>query len=586
MKISAEKEKKLSPLFLIILLGIGLYAMILNAPFCFDDNAKIVSNSALKDTATFEQIWKIPYAKTNFLTFVTFALNYRWGGMNPFGFHLVNIVLHLLSVFLSYRLVLIFFSCPAFSLSPLSAWKKSFALIAALIFLCHPLQTQSVTYVWARSEILSAIFCFLSLLFYMNGRLKNRKPLLFLSFFLFLIGIFARGNMIIFPLLVFLIEITFFRSTPLKITRLSSKGWLFLLGLGLSAILVGVFFSQLVNFFNISYLFKNSYMPRTHYLLTQFSVIVQYIKLCIIPLGQNLYYDFPFSNSLFEFRTFGSLMILLSILVSAVLCFKKHRLISFGIFWFFICLLPVSSIIPLSTVISESRVYLPLFGFSVLVTAFMFSFIAEKKKVVRIAFVVIMGLSALTIARNSVWRSSIAIMEDTVRKSPLSGRAQANLGVAYSMAGLYDKALDSYRTAFELGSKRGMDRKYLAQILINLSSIYGLKGDYEREIHYCQQAITYNSKNPQAYSNLGHAYALTGDYAKAITYGRKAVEISPTFVEGLTNLGVVYGRMGKYREAAEQFERALKLDRENEKAKQNLLLAQQLLKNSNEPAPF
>ena len=102
-----------------------------------------------------------------------------------------------------------------------------------------------------------------------------------------------------------------------------------------------------------------------HYLLTQFRVMVTYIRLLFIPIHQNLDYDYPIAKSLLELPILASLIFLGSILTIAVRVFSKYRLISFGIFWFFLTLLPESSIIPIKDVIYEHRLYLPMVGFSI-----------------------------------------------------------------------------------------------------------------------------------------------------------------------------------------------------------------------------
>lgn len=567
-----QNKGNLYGLFLIFFIGILIYSHILHAPFQFDDQDFIIRDPALKQLKDIKAIWNINGPKLHFITLVTFAINYFCGGNNTFGYHLVNVILHIFTTMLLFYLLCIICQGTALRNTLISQQKRPFALFASLIFLTHPLQTQSVTYVWARSETLSAFFCLLSLLFYVLGRLKGKRWYYIPALLLFLIGLFTRGNIIILPLLVLLIEVVVFNLTFAKIRHSVARYWWFLIMVFGIAIL-GVMQSGRI--FSAIQLpsFADPYVPRKLYLFTQCRVIVKYIVMSFMPVYQNVDYDFPLSQSFFELPILLSFTVLALILTTALLISRKHPFIAFGIAWFFICHLPTSSIFPLAVVISESRLYLPLVGFSIFLASLLITVIPNRSTKTTIAIVIILTFSSLTVARNFLWRSPISLFEDTVKKSPQHFRPHANLGTAYNRAGMYDKAIDYYLKAFSLTPKV----KAKAQILINLGAVYGKVGNYHKAIDHYHQAIRLDRRNPQAYSNLGYAYSLVNDYGSAVQYGTKALEINPDFVEGINNLGVIYGAKGNYHKAVELFKRALELDPHNEKALTNMRLAQELL---------
>ena len=168
------------------------------------------------------------------------------------------------------------------------------------------------------------------------------------------------------------------------------------------------------------------------YFLTQFRVILTYIRLFILPYNQNLDYDYSVSTSFFQIKTFFSFLALLGILLSGVLLFKKYRLISFGIFWFFLTLSVESSIIPISqNVIFEHRTYLPSFGFFLALTGAFYYFFREKY--LKIAVIIILMIAAvntvLTYQRNKIWKTEYTLWNDCVKKSPDKARANNNFGL-------------------------------------------------------------------------------------------------------------------------------------------------------------
>ncbi|MBI4823435.1 MAG: tetratricopeptide repeat protein [Nitrospirae bacterium] len=198
------------------------------------------------------------------------------------------------------------------------------------------------------------------------------------------------------------------------------------------------------------------------YLLTQFRVVVTYLRLLFLPVNQNIDYDYPVFNSFLNPQVFLSFLFLIFVFGSAFYFLIRSkfspilRFISFGILWFFITLSVESSIIPIPMVINEYRVYLPSIGvFTAIVTgAFLFIGRLKNKKTQKVigAFLILisLALSSVTYARNTVWKSSISLWEDVVRKSPYKAIGHNNLGFAYVAKGLYDKAIEQFLITLQL----------------------------------------------------------------------------------------------------------------------------------------
>ncbi|MBI4822700.1 MAG: tetratricopeptide repeat protein, partial [Nitrospirae bacterium] len=221
-------------------------------------------------------------------------------------------------------------------------------------------------------------------------------------------------------------------------------------------------------------------ISRQDYLLTQFKVVVTYIRLLFLPINQNLVYDYPVYDSFLTPQVFLSFLFLLSIFVFAFYLLLRPksypvlRFISFGVFWFFIALSVESSIIPIPMIINEYRVYLPSVGafFAFMSGVFLLAERLKSKKaqtyVLSLLVLISIALSSVTYARNTVWKSSISLWEDVIKKSPHRADAHYNLGIVYHEKGLLDNAIEQYQIALRL-------RPDYAKAYYNIGVVYDKK---------------------------------------------------------------------------------------------------------------
>jgi protein O-mannosyl-transferase len=221
-------------------------------------------------------------------------------------------------------------------------------------------------------------------------------------------------------------------------------------------------------------------ISRWEYLVTEMRVIVTYIRLIILPVNQNLDYDYPVYHSLFTPSVFLSFLFLLSIFGLGVYLLLRgmknnppspaahYRLIGFGILWFFITLSVESSIIPIVDVIFEHRLYLPLVGaFAGITTGVLI--VAKRLRIEKIVIptlaLMTLVFSGVTYARNTLWKTEISLWQDVVEKSPNKARPHNNLGFAYASQGQRDGAIAEYQTALRLKPDSYEARQHLNDIL-------------------------------------------------------------------------------------------------------------------------
>lgn len=559
---------------IIILLGGIIYFNILQAPFTFDDaiiqqEREIASLQAgeLDGTVTHPKMIKALLTRTRPVAHLSFYLNYYLGGDNPFGYHLTNVIIHLLSTITVFFLIQITLNLPV-TRDRYKDARPKLAAIVSLLFLCHPVQTQAVDFVVQRMASIMALFYLLSILLYLKGRIifaKNKKLFYIGSAFSALLAFGSKQNAVTLPFFIGLYELYFFQGVDWE----KIKKRLPLLGAVLTLpVLLGLIYTKFDLFSRFIEGYKDRPFNMWQRLLSEFRVVVYYISLLFYPHPSrlNLDYDFPFSHSLVNpLSTLLGLSIILGLLGVAFYLIKRRPVVSFCILWYFGHLVIESSIYPLDLVY-EHRLYLPSIGFFLIIAlAFikLSSGIPEKLRLkvelgVMGALVILLGWG--TSQRNRVWLSEISLWEDVVRKSPNKARPHNNLGKAYAATGLADKtrtdlpdkAIVEYKRAIEINPKNFVAHD-------NLGQSYGRKGMHKKAIKACRRAVEINPNYLQGYNNLGVAYNKVGMYKEAVKACLEALRIKPNYAKSHFNLGKGYEGLKKYDRALEAYKFAWKL---------------------------
>ena len=509
----------------IALLCIIIYSNTLNSPFVFDDGPNIEENSFIRITNfDFQRLYNAGFkspSKKRPAANISFALNYYLGKYDVSGYHIVNIIIHLINGILVYFLSLIIFKQVHDVQNQKSSKFNSasiplMSLFVALIFVSHPIQTQSVTYIVQRMNSMAAMFYLLSLLLYINGRLtwiRWKQWILFSGCFVsWMMALGSKEIAATLPLIILLYEWYFFQGLQLEWLRRNIKFFL-----GLFAILGLVIFLYLGKspFDRILADYSVRDFTLLERVLTQFRVVVFYISLllCPHPSRLNLHHHVITSSSLIEpITTLLSLAILIGLIGLVVYLARRQRLISFCLLWFFINLVIESSVIGLE-MIFEHRLYLPIFGFALIVAYLLFDLSSKRQLwAIVISVIIILSLSTATYVRNSVWSDEFTLWKDCVEKSPQQARPHNNLGNALAKQGRLAEAVDHYLKALRI------------------------KPDYVK-----------------AHNNLGNALAKQGRTSEAINHFLQALRIKPDFKKAHNNLGNTLAKQGRTAEAIDHF---------------------------------
>ncbi len=584
-----QKETLIS-VFLIAVLGIIAYSNSFHVPFVFDDASSIVDNNVVHDVGNFLfNSAGYSYNPNRFIGYLTFALNYTWGGFDVTGYHIVNLAIHIINALLVYGLVVLTFKTPLMKGSSLAPRSRILAFFTAALFTVHPVQTESVTYIVQRLASLAALFYSASLCSYIRFRLIQESAegpgwrgyvLYGISLVSAVLAMKTKEIAFTLPLIVVMYEWFFFGRGDMRRRVLWALPLLATAAvIPLSMLNVGKPLGEVLSDVSQVTVVQSS-LSRWEYLITEFRVIVTYIRLLFLPVGQNLDYDYPQYHSLFEPQVAFSFLCLLGLFVLAIVLLRKAqrggeaslRLISFGILWFFVTLSVESSIIPIIDVIFEHRLYLPSVGFFMAVVTVVF--LLMRKKVVKggvpavtaALTAVVVVLAGAAYARNTVWGSQKTIWEDVVAKSPLKARPHNNLGPIYFDEGKYDRAIEQYEIALRLEPDYDLAHN-------NLGNAYRMKGWTDKAIEQYEIALNLNPQFIDAHNNLGLALLRTGHREEGIK------EINTAYAITHYNTGNDYLSWGFFDDAITEFQAALRLRPDYDEAKKNIAIAEAMLLN-------
>jgi len=535
-------------IFCLLLLAFAVavtYANTLHGEFVFDDS-RIYNNPALRITSldwhSLAGAALQSEPATRPVANLTFALNYYLHGDRVEGYHLVNILIHLATAFFLYLLIDVTLRTPALAGQATKAGRAPggrlapewLAFFAALLWLVHPVQSQSVAYVVQRMNSLAAMFYLVSLYCYVRCRLDPGGPARCRFFFAAsgVAGVLAMGCKeisITLPLFILLYEWYFLEDLDL--------GWLRrrALPIGLVvAVLAGLALLMLGGHPVERILAGYQGRPFTpgQRLLTELRVVFFYLSLLVFPHPSrlNLDHDFAVSTSLLQPpTTLAAGVGLLVLLGVAVWSARRERLLSFAILWFLGNLLVESSLLGLELVF-EHRLYLPAMLLFAVAVAGVDRLLSSRraKALLLVGLAVLLGL--WTVERNRVWHDRVSLWSDCVAKSPGKARPHNNLGVALKRRGRLREAAEQYRMVI------AMDPDFI-EAYNNLGNVLLETGQPDQALLYYGKALDAVPDQPVIHNNMGKALLAKHRYDRAMMHFAEALRLKPDFAEARENLG-------------------------------------------------
>jgi len=521
-------------------------------PLLLDDLVTISANPSIRNLHHLSAVLNPPaqvYSVGRPLLNFTFALNYALGGERPFGYHALNLVIHVLSTLALFGLICELLQTPR--VKPVFAGEELMvAFFAALLWAVHPLQTEAVTYISQRAESLMGL-CYIATLFcFVRGARLNRWAWFASAVLLCTAGMATKEVMVTAPLLVLGIDRLFLSGTFREC--FTARRWLYISFLSTWLLLAYLMISTRIWDRDIG---TATHVTIGRYLATEIPVVADYLKLALWPSKLAFYYG-PELYALAD-RTWvivGGGATILALIAAAWLMGRKMPA-GYLLLSFFVLLAPTSSFVPVAEQpMAESRMYLPLaalVGVGVVITC-----AGAGRRIYRYLGLCAAACLALTLCRNRDYRSEIAIWGDAAAKQPASPRLHNNFGRALAaVPGHQEEAAAEFRAALRLNPNYPFAQFNLAL------SLSAMPGQEEAAIHEFQAAIRLEPTSAEAH--LGYADMLARLPRRASQAGsayKHAITLSPRSATAHNNYGAFLARQPEHEaEARHEYEMALSI---------------------------
>jgi len=486
------------------------------------------------------------------LLMFSFWVNHSISGMQTFSYHFLNLLLHLATGALAFLIVRKFLDRAGES-----GWKRDgLAAFAAGLFLLHPLQTESVAYVASRSETLSVMFFYAAFALFLYRRSEAIGWLESIGVVaLFAAAASTKEHAAVLPALLLLTD--FFWSGWRGIRR----NW------RLYAILVAAAAAALRMVLHVlrgnnTAGFGVEGFTWLQYFYSQCRAIWLYLRLFVLPFGQNIDHDFAVSRTLLAHGAIIGLAALLLAVAVAIYYRKRFALASYGFLAFLLLLAPTSSFVPILDLVAERRVYLPFIGLLLVVVEFARRWKAPPARVAATLAGVLAVMAVLTYNRSALWGDPEALWKDTAAKSPLKARPHLQLGFLYFTQQRCAAALPEFEAAAKAG-------KPTYPLLVDWAMTYECLGRHDEAIDRLRQA-TLQRWDAETWSMVAWAYLRAGRNDEAAQALDNAQRLNPNFAGVYAYRGDLLAARNDATAAASEYRHALSLDPANAVAQAGL----------------
>ena len=508
INISPQKKNLIVNIVLAVV-TLAVYWQVNQYDFIIEDNVYVIENSHIQSGITLEGVrWAFSTTYAEFwhpLTWLSLMFDYQLYGLNAGGYHVTNLVLHILSTLLLFWL---------FNRMTGAIWKSAFV---AALFALHPLHVESVAWISERKDVLSAFFWMLTLCLYVYYTEKPVVRRYLFVLFSFVLALMSKSMVVTLPVIMILLDYWPLRrfesnKSNLILWQLQEKTLFFIL----SAII------------SIITLYAHKYNPSgTHFTLASrfanvFFAFITYLEKTFWP--HNLAFCHPSSIQIPNWQVWGAALLIIVISAAVIVMIKRLPYLFVGWLWYAITLLPVIGIVQSDYVpfMADHFTYLPSIGISIMLAwgiplLFPRKYIC-KKVLFPAAMAILFVLAALTWQQCGYWKNSIALFNHTLQITKDNTLAYHHLGFVYDELGQYQLAINNYNEAIRI-------KPNYAKYYNNRGAAYANLGQYQRAIEDYNQAIRLKSDFGHAYNNRGAAYLLQGNNMLGCSDAQKACEL-------------------------------------------------------------
>jgi len=539
-----QKQKLIVYIFLAIITFAGYWQVHQFEFINFDDNVYVSENVVVQSGLTKEGFfWAFStkyFGLWNPLVWLSFMADYQFYGLNAGGYHVTNLILHILSTLLLFRL---------FSTMTGEIWKSAFV---AAFFALHPLHVESVAWVSERKDVLSAFFWMLTLCLYVFYTEKQSIKRYLLIVFSFVLALLSKPMVVTLPLIMILLDYW-----PLKrfenqnrlsdtiVWQLREK----LPFIVLSAVLIA--FTLYVP--NEQQAFEKSFSVMSR-LANAPVAFVTYVAKTFWPQDMTIFYPFP--SHIPVWQIIGSVLLIIIMTAAVMVTVKRLPHLFVGWVWFIITIAPVIGILQIGDFAMADRYhYLPSIGIAMMlawgIPHFIKHEVLRKYILLPVALVFLASLAFLAWQQCAYWKNNIELWNHAIQATEDNYMAHNNLASALLEKGETEKAMHHYHKAIDIN--------HYPAAYYNIGIIYYRLGQDQQSIDYFKKAIHEKADYAAAYFNLGIVYQMLGLQQQALEQYNEATRLLPSHANAYNNKAFILLNSGNYIPGCANAQKACKL---------------------------
>jgi len=566
---NVEKEKfpiRIAISLFMIIATFLTYSQVLDYGFLnFDDNKYVTENTHITKGINHEDVvWAFTesYASNwHPITWLSHMFDFEFYGLDPFGHHLTNLLIHIANVILLF--------CVLMKMTG-AVWRSAFV---AFLFALHPLNVESVAWIAERKNVLSGFFFFLTLWAYIQY--SEKKQFYWLVFLFLALGLMAKPMLVTLPFLLILLDFWPLKRWSLERNEISDSENFRIKPLSRLVIEKIPLFILVIGSSIITYVVQSegdavrSTEFRSFYSSTANALVsyVDYLGNMVWPRGLSIFYPHQ-GDSISGWKTLLCGIFLVLVTTKVFQCVRRVPYLAVGWFWYLGTLVPVIGIVQVGEqAMADRYTYLPMIGIFICIAWGVPDLIRNQKRLSVLAGLYVPFLMVATWMQVKHWENSVTLFEHAIEvnenETPSFVAAYNNLGHALLSEKRYEDAVSIFQRAIEINPDYSKPQN-------NLGIAFSELKRYGDAIKHFKQAISIQPNYAEAFNNLANALGKIGEQKEAITYYYEAIRLDKDYDEAHFNLGIVLSQQGRIKEAILQYRKALKINSEFTQVHNNL----------------